>query len=72
MTKTVSLHRLVQVATRNWLRSEGILEKWTVNTAKRLADIFPSNAHENRILWRQYLPHALFILCDGTGNVLYK
>jgi hypothetical protein len=60
--QTVSLHRLVHVATRNWLRSEGILEQWTVNTAKRLRDIFPSDAHENRILWRQYLPHALFIL----------
>jgi hypothetical protein len=60
--QTVSLHRLVHVATRNWLRSEGILEKCTVNTAKRLGDIFPSDAHENRILWRQYLPHALFIL----------
>jgi tetratricopeptide (TPR) repeat protein len=60
--QTVSLHRLVHVATRNWLRREGILEKWTINTAKRLSDIFPSYAHENRILWRQYLPHALFLL----------
>jgi hypothetical protein len=60
--QTVSLHRLVHVAIRNWLRSKGILEKCTVNTAKRLGDIFPSDAHENRILWRQYLPHALFIL----------
>ena len=60
--QTLSLHRLVHVATRNWLRSERILEKWTVDTAERLRDIFPSSAHENRILWRQYLPHALFIL----------
>ena len=60
--QTVSLHRLVHVATRNWLRGEGILEKWTVITAKGLRDIFPSDAHENRILWRQYLPHALFVL----------
>src|SRR5467141_754257 len=60
--ETVSLHRLVHVATRNWLRNGGTLEQWTVNTGKRLGDIFPSNEHENRILWREYLPHALFIL----------
>src|ERR1700722_5072914 len=39
-----------------------MLERWTVNTGQRLKDIFPSDAHENRLLWRQYLPHALFIL----------
>jgi len=60
--QTVSLHRLVHVATRNWLQNEGMLEQWTVNTGKRLRDIFPSNSHKNRILWRVYLPHALFIL----------
>ncbi|KAN0070697.1 hypothetical protein V8E54_010862 [Elaphomyces granulatus] len=60
--RSVSLHRLVHVATRNWLRNEGTLEQWTVNTGKRLRDIFPSDEHENRILWREYLPHALFIL----------
>ena len=60
--QTVSLHRLVHVATRNWLRNGEMLEQWTVNTGKRLRDIFPSNKHENRILWREYLPHALFIL----------
>ncbi|KAN0066858.1 hypothetical protein V8E54_015030 [Elaphomyces granulatus] len=60
--QTVSLHRLVHVATRNWLRNGGTLEQWTVNTGKRLRDIFPSDEHENRILWREYLPHALFIL----------
>jgi hypothetical protein len=60
--QTVSLHRLVHVATRNWLRNGEMLEQWTVNTGKRLRDIFLSNEHENRILWREYLPHALFIL----------
>ncbi|KAN0070708.1 hypothetical protein V8E54_010873 [Elaphomyces granulatus] len=60
--QTVSLHRLVHVATRNWLRSRGMLEQWTVNTGKRLRHIFPSSKHENRILWRKYLPHALFVL----------
>src|SRR5712664_36463 len=60
--QTVSLHRLVHLATRNWLQSGEMLEQWTVNTGKRLTDIFPSNENENRILWREYLPHALFVL----------
>ncbi|KAN0087192.1 hypothetical protein V8E54_000880 [Elaphomyces granulatus] len=59
---TVSLHRLVHLATRNWLQTGGMLEQWTVNTGKRLTDIFPSDENENRILWREYLPHALFVL----------
>ncbi|KAN0067004.1 hypothetical protein V8E54_014928 [Elaphomyces granulatus] len=60
--QTISLHRLVHVATRNWLRNGGMLGQWTRNTGKRLRDIFPSNNHKNRILWREYLPHALFIV----------
>ncbi|KAN0071289.1 hypothetical protein V8E54_010720 [Elaphomyces granulatus] len=60
--QSVSLHRLVHLATRNWLRNGGILDQWTIKTGRRLRDTFPSNAHENRILWREYLPHALFIL----------
>src|SRR6267378_6415769 len=60
--QTVSLHRLVHLATRNWLQSGGILEQRMVNTGKRIRDIFPSHAHKNRILWRKYLPHALFVL----------
>ena len=60
--QSVSLHRLVHLATRNWLRNGGMLDQWAINAGKRLRDIFPSDAHENRILWREYLPHALFIL----------
>ncbi|KAN0069929.1 P-loop containing nucleoside triphosphate hydrolase protein [Elaphomyces granulatus] len=60
--QTISLHRLVHLATRNWLQTGGMLEQWMVNTGKRVTDIFPSNAYENQILWREYLPHALFVL----------
>jgi len=42
--------------------TEKCFEQWTVNTGKRLKDIFPFHAHENRILWRAYLSHPLFIL----------
>src|SRR5206468_2644730 len=29
------------------------------NTIQRLADVFPFPVHENKDVWRQYLPHAL-------------
>ncbi|KAN0084700.1 hypothetical protein V8E54_001167 [Elaphomyces granulatus] len=60
--QTTSLQRLVHLATRNRLQSRGMLEQWTVYAGKRATDIFPSDAYENRILWREYLPHALFVL----------
>jgi hypothetical protein len=60
--RIVSLHRFVHLATRNWLRNRGVPEQWMVNTGRQLRDVFPSNAHDNRILWREYLPHAQFIL----------
>ena len=30
-----------------------------MNTGRQLRDVFPSDAHENRILWREYLPLIL-------------
>ncbi|RAH43279.1 putative kinesin [Aspergillus brunneoviolaceus CBS 621.78] len=45
----ISLHSLVHLATRNWLRSTGQF-------------VFPSNHHANRELWREYLPHALALV----------
>jgi nucleoside phosphorylase/tetratricopeptide (TPR) repeat protein len=58
----LSLHRLVHLATRNWLRSEEILEQCASKAGKRLVEIFPSDAPENRMLWREYLSHGQFIL----------
>ncbi|KAK5263518.1 hypothetical protein LTR96_011102 [Exophiala xenobiotica] len=57
--QSFDVHRLVQLATRNWLQTQGQQEFWIEETMQRLADIFPSPEHENREVWRQYLPHAL-------------
>ena len=54
-----NVHRLVQLAMRNWLQEEGQQKDWIRNTIQRLADVFPFPIHENRDVWRQYLPHAL-------------
>ncbi|KAL3468693.1 P-loop containing nucleoside triphosphate hydrolase protein [Aspergillus californicus] len=54
-----SLHRLVHLATRNWLRKRETLESWIKKTADQLDESFPDSDHDNRQKWRDYLPHAL-------------
>lgn len=62
MDQSLDLHRLVHLATRNWLRTKGLLSEWTAKTTARLADIFPDDDHQNTALWRTYLPHARYVL----------
>ncbi|KAL5003223.1 hypothetical protein BDV10DRAFT_155931, partial [Aspergillus recurvatus] len=57
-----SLHRLVHLVTRNWLKTQNTLEHWTKKAAQHLRDVFPASKPENRVLWRSCLPHALHIL----------
>ncbi|KAL4786510.1 purine and uridine phosphorylase [Aspergillus varians] len=61
-TKSFDLHRLVHLATRNWLRRIGSLSEWTLATLTRLEEIFPNEDHTNRDKWKTYLPHALGLL----------
>ncbi|KAE8334208.1 hypothetical protein BDV24DRAFT_156994 [Aspergillus arachidicola] len=61
-TKSFDLHRLVHLATRNWLRKSGSLSEWTLTTLTRLEEIFPDDDHTNRDKWKTYLPHALGVL----------
>jgi hypothetical protein len=60
----ISLHRLVYLATRNWMRKEEQFPVYITKAADRLNEIFPRNDHTNRQLWRQYLPHALSLLSE--------
>jgi nucleoside phosphorylase/tetratricopeptide (TPR) repeat protein len=57
-----TLHRLVRLATRNWLRAHGNLDNWVTRAGRRLGAVFPSAEQKNRALWRPYLPHALYVL----------
>ncbi|KAL4860351.1 hypothetical protein BDV12DRAFT_191749 [Aspergillus spectabilis] len=56
-----SLHRLVHLATRNWLRERETLLSWIKKTADRLDKSFPNSNHDNQQKWRDYLPHALYL-----------
>ncbi|KAL4950439.1 hypothetical protein BDW69DRAFT_187374 [Aspergillus filifer] len=60
--QSFSLHQLVQLATRNWLRTQNSLGHWISAASQHLKDAFPANMPENRVLWRSYLPHAQHIL----------
>ncbi|KAJ0418894.1 hypothetical protein BJY00DRAFT_314571 [Aspergillus carlsbadensis] len=66
----ITLHRLVHLAMRNWLRNEKRYDAYITKTADRLSEIFPPNKHENRQLWRAYLPQAQFLLGDSTFATL--
>jgi hypothetical protein len=61
-TNSLDIHRLVHLATRNWLRREESLAKWTAQAVTRLGEVFPDDVHENRSVWRLYLPHAQYVL----------
>ncbi|OCK73868.1 hypothetical protein K432DRAFT_472063, partial [Lepidopterella palustris CBS 459.81] len=66
------LHRLVHLATRNWLREKKTLEEWTKKAITRLAEVFPTHDHENQVFWTAYLPHAHYVLESpllGADNI---
>jgi tetratricopeptide (TPR) repeat protein len=63
-SRFITLHRLVHLATRNWMRNGNRYPAYINKAADRLSQIFPDNHHTNRQLWREYLPHALFLLSE--------
>ncbi|KAH9205342.1 hypothetical protein DL95DRAFT_451266 [Leptodontidium sp. 2 PMI_412] len=58
----VDLHRLVHLATRNWLQREGMIAQWTERAIIRLEEVFPNDDHQNRNIWRSYLAHTRYVL----------
>jgi tetratricopeptide (TPR) repeat protein len=55
---SLDVHRLVHLATRNWLRRNKLLVQWAEIAVNRLDDVFPDQEHQNRSVWRRYLAHA--------------
>ncbi|KAG9242077.1 P-loop containing nucleoside triphosphate hydrolase protein [Calycina marina] len=60
--KAFDVHRLVHLATRNWLRKQELIVQWTEKTISRLEEVFPDDNHENRSVWRTFLPHVRYVL----------
>lgn len=64
---TVNIHRLVHMATRNWLRTEDLLAHWTARAIARLIEVIGIVDHDNRATWRSSLPHTAYVL--GSRSV---
>ncbi|SPO02000.1 uncharacterized protein DNG_04673 [Cephalotrichum gorgonifer] len=56
------IHRLVQIAVRNWLKENGERRPWSTAALRSIARVFPSPEHTNKEVWRRYLPHAQSVL----------
>jgi tetratricopeptide (TPR) repeat protein len=62
VNECVNLHRLVHLATRNWLRKKDLLTQSTKRAILRLREVFPDHEHQNTVMWRKYLAHASYVL----------
>ena len=58
----ISMHRLVHLAIRNWLKVEGEWTLWNEKTLDRMEAVFPWPEHENRTFWTTLLPHAQYVI----------
>ncbi|OJD25604.1 hypothetical protein ACJ73_03029 [Blastomyces percursus] len=65
----ISLHRLVHLATRNWMRKNHHFVQWIFKTADRLDGVFPDNDPANRQVWREYLPHTLSLIGESEFHI---
>lgn len=70
--RSFSLHRLVHLATRNWLRQNDLLRAWVRKAADQLDNVFPNSQYTNRPQWRLYMPHALFLVKESEGQASRK
>lgn len=65
--ETVSMHRLVHLATRNWLGSANVLHSWESAVLRHIYKSYPRGDESLRNVWRSTVPHALHIL-ELTAN----
>lgn len=66
--ETFDLHRLVHIATRNWLVMENSLADYTQQATERLAEEFPTSKHEEKAIWTALMPHAQYILASSFAQ----
>ncbi|KAL4986027.1 hypothetical protein BDW68DRAFT_179200 [Aspergillus falconensis] len=62
----INMHRLVYIATRNWLRKNGLFDHWIQRVANQLEKVFPDDHYTNQGLWQDYLPHALALIHENV------
>ncbi|RDW59053.1 hypothetical protein BP5796_11977 [Coleophoma crateriformis] len=62
--EALDVHRLVHLATRNWLRKEDKLSKWAEATLYRLLEVIPAGGHKYYRIWIYFLPHGAHVVND--------
>jgi tetratricopeptide (TPR) repeat protein len=65
MDHSLNLHRLVHLATRNWLRTNHQFVRFLFKAAERLNEVFPNDNFTNRQLWQAYISHALAVVKEN-------
>ena len=73
---TVSVHPLVHLAMRIWLKAHGTWEYWNEKTVARLLDIMPrrevvEDYSYTKDIWAKYVPHAAHVV-DVADNSRIK
>ncbi|KAJ5926086.1 Acyl transferase/acyl hydrolase/lysophospholipase, partial [Penicillium verrucosum] len=58
----LDMHRLVHLATRNWLQSIGSLREWQSHVLRWLNARFPNTGIMYRDQWRASVPHVIRVL----------
>jgi tetratricopeptide (TPR) repeat protein len=56
--KTLEMHRLMQLATLEWLEAQGQQDHWRHRYLQRLCERLPTGEYENWGEWRALFPHA--------------
>ena len=65
--ESYDMHRLVQLAARNWLTINSLLDKNMKDGIRRMVKLFPTPNYKHKSIWMIYLPHAQR-LCEGRSN----
>lgn len=66
------IHRLVQVATRRWLESNGSIQQWKSNAIAKMADTMPNGEYETWKTCAILLPHAKEVIAYQATDVESK
>ncbi|KAJ0421164.1 hypothetical protein BJY00DRAFT_112332 [Aspergillus carlsbadensis] len=61
-TRSLTLHRLVHLATRAWMRRDGTFTACVLKTVEHVSQISAETSNVETHLWRQYLPHLLAVI----------
>ncbi|KAL4919078.1 hypothetical protein BDW62DRAFT_179877 [Aspergillus aurantiobrunneus] len=67
-TGCLNWHRLVHLATRNWMRQEQNFSQYLHQAAERLEESYPGIGEGTRRMRGKYLPHAMSLISEKEFN----